>query len=165
MSALYPLLLLVLVVLAASVSIAAVPADQPDPPPAQACPGKCVPLSLLVRSEARSRKRLKMARRFERQRNVLRKVQRFSTVEYALRLASVVYGVPYGQLSSVSYCESRHNIWAQNGQYRSLFQEGPMFERGPFGRAGFSVWDPIANALTAGYTVSRGGWSQWECRP
>lgn len=89
---------------------------------------------------------------------------RFSRdVAYALRLASAAYGVPYSQLSAVAWCESNHDPSAVNGQYRGLFQEGPMFERGPF--AGFSPWDPVPNALMAAYTVSREGWQQWECRP
>jgi hypothetical protein len=87
------------------------------------------------------------------------------TVQYAYRLAAAVYGVSYGQLHAVSGCESNHYVFARNGQYRGLFQEGPMFERGPFGRAGFSVWDPVANALTAASVVSRQGWRQWSCRP
>lgn len=85
------------------------------------------------------------------------------TVTYALRLAGVVYGVPVSQLADVAYCESRHNPLARNGQYRGLFQEGPMFERGPF--SSFSVWDPVANALTAAWTVAREGWGQWACKP
>lgn len=85
------------------------------------------------------------------------------TVLYALRLASAVFGVSYWSLYNVSKCESNHYVFARNGQYRGIFQEGPMFERGPF--AAFGVFDPIANALTAAHTVSREGWRQWSCRP
>lgn len=86
------------------------------------------------------------------------------TVDYALRLTSVVYSIPYSKLRAVAWCESRLDPFAVNGQYRNLFQEGPMFERGPFGRAGFSVWDPVAASLTAGYTVIHdGSWRQWSC--
>jgi hypothetical protein len=87
------------------------------------------------------------------------------TVQYAYRLAAAIYGVSYWQMHNVSQCESNHYPYARNGQYRGLFQEGPMFERGPFGHAGFSVWDPIANALTAADVVSQQGWGQWECKP
>jgi hypothetical protein len=87
------------------------------------------------------------------------------TVRYAYRLAAVVYGVPERQLQAVGWCESRHFPFARNGRYRGVMQEGPMFERGPFGQAGFSVWDPIANVMTAAYTVQREGWRQWECKP
>jgi hypothetical protein len=86
-------------------------------------------------------------------------------VSYAIRLASAAYGVPLSEMHSVASCESGHDPSAQNGIYRSVFQEGPMFERGPFGRAGFSVWDPVANAMTAAWTVSREGWLQWSCKP
>jgi hypothetical protein len=87
------------------------------------------------------------------------------TVEYAYRLASVTFGVPYSQLHAVGGCESTHYPFARNGRYRGLFQEGPMFESGPYGRAGFSVWDPVANALTAAGVVAGQGWRQWECKP
>jgi hypothetical protein len=86
-------------------------------------------------------------------------------VHYAIRLASVVYGVPAVELRTVGSCESRLYQYAQNGRFRGVFQEGPMFEAGPFGRAGFSVWDVLANVFTAAHTVSREGWGQWECRP
>lgn len=86
-------------------------------------------------------------------------------VSYAIHLAATVYGVNERAMHSVASCESGHSAFARNGQYRGVFQEGPMFEGGKFGRAGFTVWDPIANALTAAETVSREGWAQWQCRP
>lgn len=86
-------------------------------------------------------------------------------VTYAIHLAATVYGVNETDMHRVASCESGHSSTAVNGQYRGVFQEGPMFERGLFGQAGFSVWDPVANAMTAAWTVSRGGWSQWECKP
>jgi hypothetical protein len=101
----------------------------------------------------------------------LRSLQRYVrhkqpySVAYAIHLAATVYGVSESDMNHVASCESGHDPTAVNGQYRSVFQEGPMFERGPYGRAGFSVWDPIANALTAAETVSREGWSQWQCKP
>ena len=86
-------------------------------------------------------------------------------VQYAIRLAATAYGVSETEMHRVASCESGHSSTAVNGQYRGVYQEGPMFERGPFGRAGFSVWDAIPNAMTAAYTVAREGWSQWECKP
>lgn len=81
------------------------------------------------------------------------------TVDYALRLASSVFGVSYWQMRAVAWCESTHNPWAQNGRYKGLFQLGWA----PFG---FSPFDPVANALSAAQTVAHdGGWSQWECSP
>ena len=81
------------------------------------------------------------------------------TVRYALRLASAVFGVSYWQLRSVSYCESRHYVYARNGRYKGLFQLGWH----PFG---FSAFDPVASALSAAATVRHdGSWRQWECRP
>lgn len=74
-------------------------------------------------------------------------------------------GVSEYEMHRVASCESGHLATAVNGQYRGVYQEGPMFERGPFGRAGFSVWDPVANSMTAAWTVAREGWSQWSCKP
>ena len=87
------------------------------------------------------------------------------TVSYAIKLASVAFGVSERDLNVVASCESGHDPVAANGRYRGVFQEGPMFERGPFGQAGFSVWDPFPNVFMAAYTVSRQGWHQWECKP
>lgn len=86
-------------------------------------------------------------------------------VQYAIHLAATTYGVSETEMHRVASCESGHSSTAVNGQYRGLYQEGPMFERGKFGQAGFSVWDPVANAMTAAYTVASGGWSQWSCKP
>lgn len=85
------------------------------------------------------------------------------TVDHAIKLAAVTFGVSVVQLHHVASCESGHDPLAVNGIYRGVFQEGPMFERGPF--ASFGVWDPVANALTAAHTVAREGWSQWSCKP
>lgn len=87
------------------------------------------------------------------------------TVAEAITIASVVYQVPRRHLEAVAWCESRWTPTARNGPYRGLMQEGPMFEAGPFGRAGLSVWSPYANALTAARVVAREGWRQWECQP
>lgn len=79
------------------------------------------------------------------------------TVDYALRLASSVFGVSYYKMRSVAWCESRFQPWATNGKYSGLFQLGWS----PFG---FSPYDPIANALSAAQTVAHdGSWRQWEC--
>ena len=88
------------------------------------------------------------------------------TTDYAYRLAAAAYGVSSSEMRSIGYCESKHYPFARNGQYRGVMQEGPMFERGPFGRAGFSVWDPIANVMTAAAArVADGSWRQWACKP
>lgn len=80
------------------------------------------------------------------------------TVDYALRLASSVFGVSYWQLRSVAWCESTHNPWATNGRYKGLFQ----LSWSPYG---FSPYDPVASSLSTAATVSREGWRQWACKP
>jgi soluble lytic murein transglycosylase-like protein len=89
-------------------------------------------------------------------------------VERALRNAARVHRVPYWQLRSVSYCESRWNPLAVNGGgsgSSGLFQFLPStYARTPYGRHSiFSAW---WNALAAAWLVRRdGGWSEWTCRP
>lgn len=124
--------------------------------------------------------RLAVERRIERDyaRNVAgdaireqRRLQRYIahqqpySVSYLIKLAATAYGVSEYDMNTVASCESGHSPTAQNGQYRGVFQEGPMFEGGPFGKAGFSVWDALPNVMMAAYTVSHEGWSQWSCKP
>lgn len=92
---------------------------------------------------------------------------------YAMRLAHVVYGVPLGELTSVAWCESKHYALAQNPSSTAsgLFQFLDSTWWGswgaqPFAQMGFSVFDPVANALAAARVVVRdGGWGQWACKP
>jgi hypothetical protein len=81
------------------------------------------------------------------------------TVDYAYRLASAVFGVPYWELHAVGSCESHHYPFARNGRYLGVMQLGWR----PFG---FSPFDPVANVLSAAATVSHdGSWRQWSCKP
>lgn len=86
-------------------------------------------------------------------------------VERALQNASKRWSVPYRELRSVSWCESR---WQPNavgvGSY-GLFQFVPGTWRStPYGHR--SVFDPWWNALAAAWLVRRtGGWSHWTCKP
>ncbi len=105
------------------------------------------------------------AARFKHRTHQLQAVRRHAkarwapTVDYALRLASAVYGVPYSELRSVAWCESRFYPFAHNGQYLGIFQ----MHWSPFG---FSPFDPVASALSAAQTVrDDGSWRQWECKP
>jgi hypothetical protein len=120
----------------------------------------------VVRLERRNHRLLRKLAQRERQlyglhRQLRRRFQ--PSVMHAISLASAIWHVPQGELVAVGSCESHLYPYATNGQYRGVFQEGPMFEQGPFGQAGFSVFDPYANVFTAALTVSRQGWRQWEC--
>lgn len=96
------------------------------------------------------------------------------TVDYAIRLASVVYGVPYRELYAVASCESGLSPFAKNrnstasGLFQMLYPSTWFGKWGakPFADAGFSVWDPVAQALAAArMVVNDGGWRQWACQP
>ena len=140
-------------------AVATAAPEQPQEPETVPWP---VPDIRIVDSEYRGRTAREWFIRYQQMRRYVTR-RWMPTVNYALRLASAVSGVSYWELRSVSWCESRHWPFARNGIYRGLFQEGPMFEHGPF--ASFSVFDPIANALTAAHVVSREGWRQWQCHP
>ena len=90
-------------------------------------------------------------------------------VAYGARLAAVTYGVPAGELRAVAACESQGDRYAVNA---SSGAAGPMqflastWQRNAYGRAGFSVYDPIAALLGAARVVRADhGWSEWVCRP
>ena len=101
------------------------------------------------------------------------KVRTQTSIASAAKVASVVYGVPAGQILSVARCESelRPNAVgrapAGNGEHaRGLLQFLPStWARTPMGRAGVSVYDPYASALAAAAIVRPEGWKQWVCRP
>ena len=67
----------------------------------------------------------------------LAKAPRFASASYAIRLASSASGL-------FQFLDS---TWARHGI------------------AGFSVFDPVANALAAARLVADEGWSQWVCKP
>lgn len=62
----------------------------------------------------------------------------------------------------VSWCESRWNVNARNGQYRGTFQMG-SWERRTFGHGP----DAYSQARAAYRYFVRTGrdWSPWECKP
>jgi soluble lytic murein transglycosylase-like protein len=91
------------------------------------------------------------------------------SVQEALTLASVAYGVPRWQLASVAQCESGLRPGATNhtGSGASgLLQFMPgTFRATPFGAAGLSIFSPYANALAGAWLVRQRGWTPWSCRP
>lgn len=88
-----------------------------------------------------------------------------ASVERALRNAARVHGVPYSELRSVSWCESRWDPRAVgSGSYGLLQFLMSTWARTPYARR--SVFDPWWNALAAAWLVRRdGGWWEWTCRP
>ena len=73
-----------------------------------------------------------------------------------------VFGRYCRQALAVSWCESRHSMYARNGQYLGLFQMG-WSERARFGH-GPNAWNQ-ARAAYRYFTVSGRDWSPWSCRP
>lgn len=109
--------------------------------------------------------RVRLDRAERRVRALERVVRHEPTVQEALTLASVVYGVPRGELAAVAWCESTHRPWARNGQYRGLLQLGPIFNSTPY--RGLDVFSPYVNVLAGAYIWRTGGrsWAPWECSP
>ena len=71
-----------------------------------------------------------------------------------------VFGAHCSEALRVSWCESRHNVFARNGQYWGLFQEGE-FARSHYGFA----WTAWAQTRSAYAYFLDAGWSPWTCRP
>ena len=71
---------------------------------------------------------------------------------------------PYcSQALRVSWCESRHYVWARNGQYLGLFQMG-SFARSRYGHSYNNAWVQARAAYR--YFVDSGrDWSPWACKP
>jgi hypothetical protein len=66
------------------------------------------------------------------------------------------------QALSVSWCESKWYVWAQNGQYLGIFQMGSS-ERAKYGH-GSGAWAQ-ARAAERYFVASGRDWSPWSCKP
>jgi hypothetical protein len=73
-----------------------------------------------------------------------------------------VFGPYCREALAVAWCESRHYIWAVNGQYRGLFQMG-SWERTRYGHAP-GAWAQ-ARAARRYFVASGRDWSPWSCKP
>jgi hypothetical protein len=73
-----------------------------------------------------------------------------------------VFGRYCHEALRVSWCESRHYKWAQNGQYHGLFQMG-YWERRRYGDAP-GAWAQ-ARAAHRYFVASGRDWSPWSCKP
>jgi len=85
------------------------------------------------------------------------------TVTEAIDLAAATYGYG-GTLWRKARCESGLNAWAHNSSGASgLFQFlTSTWRTTPY--SNFSVFDPFANALAAGWMHSHGRGGEWSCR-
>lgn len=88
------------------------------------------------------------------------------SVQEAISLASFIYGVPRSTLHRIALCESTLNPNADtNRPYVGLFQFHPRTWRGNwYGKHGFDVRSPYANALGAAQHMSKYGFDAWECK-
>jgi hypothetical protein len=73
-----------------------------------------------------------------------------------------VFGPYCQQALSVSWCESRWYIWAQNGQYLGLFQMG-YYARSKYGH-GSGAWAQ-SRAAKKYFIASGKDWGPWSCKP
>lgn len=149
------------VAVVAGMGVHALASDAPPTPAPVPRVAETVPLAKLIKAvRARDEARAEVRR-------VRLVLAHDPTVQEAMTIASVAYGVPLSEMRSAAWCESRHNPNARNGRYRGLYQFGPIFESSPYGRAGRSVWSPFASAMATAYIVRHGGsgWAPWECSP
>jgi soluble lytic murein transglycosylase-like protein len=88
------------------------------------------------------------------------------SVQEAIRLASVAYGVSLTKMRRVAWCESRFNPRADNrsstasGLYQHLYPS--TWRSTPFGAE--SIWSPYASALAAGWMFAQGRGGEWVCQ-
>lgn len=66
------------------------------------------------------------------------------------------------QALRVTWCESRWNTWAQNGQYLGLFQMG-SYARARYGHDKTALGQ--AKAAYRYFVASGRDWSPWSCKP
>lgn len=79
-----------------------------------------------------------------------------------LVICDVFGGLHCADALEVSWCESRFNIDARNGQYRGLFQMG-SWERRTFGH-GSTAYEQARAAKR--YFIRTGRtWGPWSCKP
>jgi hypothetical protein len=102
-------------------------------------------------------------RYLSRKRSLQRAIRFDPEVTNAINLACTIYG-HCGELWSKARCESHLWRYAHNPSGASgLFQFLPgTWNSTPFGR--FSVYDPYANALAAGWMHRADRGSEWVCR-
>lgn len=89
------------------------------------------------------------------------------TVLEAISLAAVAYRVPYSTLWRKARCEtggtfspySKNRHSTASGLFQFLTS---TWASTPF--AGFSIWDPYANALAAGWMHANGRGGEWVCQ-
>ncbi|HEY7037168.1 MAG TPA: hypothetical protein VH482_37955 [Thermomicrobiales bacterium] len=104
------------------------------------------------------------ARYLQRSRSLTRAIRYDPETTTAIGLACVVYG-HCSELWRKAQCESHLYRYARNrsSDASGLFQFLPSTWRStPFGR--YSIFDPYASALAAGWMHSRGRGGEWVCR-
>ena len=71
----------------------------------------------------------------------------------------------YEQALAVARCESGHRPWAENGQYKGLFQMGSNYY-GTLAAVNDGRWENgVTNALAARVAFDASGWGPWSCKP
>ena len=78
------------------------------------------------------------------------------------RAICTTFGRYCAQALRVSWCESRHSIWARNGQYLGLFQMG-SYARARYGHS-WNAWGQARSAYRY-FRDSGYDWSPWACKP
>lgn len=88
-------------------------------------------------------------------------------VKHVVRTQAIAAGANPADALNVSWCESKWNPQARNGQYQGLFQLGD-YHRARAASLGYSWADmlrPLPNARTAMDLWASSGWQPWSCKP
>lgn len=88
-------------------------------------------------------------------------------VDHAIKLASALYGVPLSEMRGVALCETGGSLNPSSQNRASTAAGLFQFLDSTWARAGvagFSVYDPYANAIAAARLVTIDhGWHEWSC--
>ena len=121
---------------------------------------------LVVRNQRMGRRIRRQYLTISRQRNQLRRAARsYGSISSIIALGATAFGQSPGILLRKAGCESHFWPYARNRSSGAsgLFQFLPSTWRStPFG--GFSIWDPFAQSLAAGWMHRMGRGNEWSCR-
>lgn len=86
------------------------------------------------------------------------------SVDEAIHLSAVLYGLDESRMRAIIWRESRFRPWAKNphSSASGLAQFlDSTFAATPCGRAGMSPFSAYASALCMGWYIAQHGWSAW----
>jgi soluble lytic murein transglycosylase-like protein len=117
----------------------------------------------LARANDALRAQIRTERR-RHERDLHRAAQARPSVQEALTLAAVLYGVDRSRMAAITWRESRWRPWAKNAHSSAggiaQFLD-TTWATTPCGKAGLSRFSPYPAAMCMAWLVKESGWSHW----